>query len=306
LQPIASIRPFVELLLPGRLRKDARMPGNPHTSVRSRTVAAELRRLRERRGLSCAEVAKTLGVSASKISRIETGNSGMQIEDVAALLGFYQVPDPKREELLDLLRRRNHKGWWERQAGLPHLWRTLIDFENKATRIHNYEYAIIPGLLQTAEYSAAMIRATDATLSDAELDNLVASRMARQTLLTRARAPHLMATVHETALRMPAGGHGVMKRQLQQLMTLTERSNIELRVVPMKAGAHVGLRGPFMMLEFVEEPTLVFVENQNMGLFLEDEADILSYRVALTNILSVALPTDATADLIRSIAAEWT
>src|ERR1700716_3614629 len=99
------------------------MPGNPHTSVRSRTVAAELRRLRERRGLSCAGVARTLGGSASKISRIGTGDSGMQLEDVAALLDFYQVPDSKREELLDLLRRGNQKGWWERQAGLPHLWR---------------------------------------------------------------------------------------------------------------------------------------------------------------------------------------
>ncbi len=268
-------------------------------------MAAELRRLRERRGLSCAEVAKTLGVSASKISRIETGNSGMQIEDVAALLGFYQVPDPKREELLDLLRRRNHKGWWERQAGLPHLWRTLIDFENKATKIHNYEYAIVPGLLQTSEYSTAMIRATDATLSEAEVDNLVASRMARQTLLTRTSAPRFLATVHEAALRMPAGGPGVMKRQLQQLLNMAERPNIELRIVPMTAGAHVGLRGPFVMLEFVEEPTLVFVENQNMGLFLEDEADVLSYRVALTNILSVALSADATNDLITSIVAEW-
>jgi transcriptional regulator with XRE-family HTH domain len=282
------------------------MPGNPHTSVRSRTVAAELRRLRERRGLSCAEVAKTLGVSASKISRIETGNSGMQVEDVAALLDFYQVPDSKREELLDLLRRGNQKGWWERQAGLPHLWRTLIDFENKATRIHNYEYAIVPGLLQTAEYGAAMIRATDATLSDAELDNLVASRMARQTLLTRASAPQFLATVHEVALRMPAGGPGVMRRQVQHLLTMAERPNVEMRVVPMGAGAHVGLRGPFVMLEFVEEPTLVFVENQNLGLFLEDEADILAYRLALTNILGVALASDATADLIASIAADWT
>lgn len=251
-------------------------------------------------------MAKTLGVSASKISRIETGNSGMQIEDVAALLGFYQVPDPKREELLDLLRRRNHKGWWERQAGLPHLWRTLIDFENKAAKIHNYEYAIVPGLLQTAEYGAAMIRATDITLSDAELDNLVASRMARQTLLTRANPPAFFATVHEVALRMPAGGPGVMKRQLQHLLTMTERPNVELRLVPMDAGAHVGLRGPFVMLEFVEEPALVFVENQNTGLFLEDEADTLAYRVALTNILNVALATDATADLIASIAADWT
>ena len=58
--------------------------GNPHTSIRSRQVAAELRTLREQAGLSGAEVAKRMGMSPSKISRIETGNSGLQIEDVAA------------------------------------------------------------------------------------------------------------------------------------------------------------------------------------------------------------------------------
>ncbi len=89
-------------------------------------------------------------MSPSKISRIETGNSGLQIEDVAALLGLYQVPASTRDELLDLVRRSEERGWWTRQPGLPQLWRTLIDFEAKATRVQNYEALVVPGLLQTA------------------------------------------------------------------------------------------------------------------------------------------------------------
>jgi hypothetical protein len=61
------------------------MSGNSHTSIRSRQAAAELRTLREQTGLSGAEVAKLTGMSPSKISRIETGITGLQIEDVAAL-----------------------------------------------------------------------------------------------------------------------------------------------------------------------------------------------------------------------------
>jgi transcriptional regulator with XRE-family HTH domain len=282
------------------------MPGNPHTSVRSRTVAAELRTLREARGLSCADVAKTLGVSASKISRIETGNSGLQLDDVSALLGFYQVTASKRNELLNLLRRGDQKGWWERQAGLPQLWRALIDFENKATRIQVYHPLMIPGLLQTGEYCEAMIRATDDTLSDAELDNLVASRMARQTVLTRSTAPQYLAVIHEAALRMPVGGPGVMRRQLQHLLTIAERSNIVLRVLPVSAGAHAGLRGMFMILEFTDEPALVHVENQATGMFLEEESDLAGYRLALRNILNVSLAPAATVELIATIAAEAT
>lgn len=280
------------------------MPGNSYTSVRSRTVANELRKLREERGLSCAEVAKTLGVSASKISRMETGNSGLQADDVATLLGFYQVPATKRQELLELLRRGDQKGWWERQAGLPQLWRALIDFENKATRIQHYHPLMIPGLLQTGEYCEALIRGTDNTLSDAELDNLVASRMARQTVLTRSTAPQYVAVIHEVALRMPVGEPGVMTRQLRHLLSIAERPNIVLRAVPISAGAHVGLRGMFVILEFAEDPDLVHVENQITGMFLEEDADLAGYRLALRNILNVALAPDATAALIDTIAAE--
>jgi transcriptional regulator with XRE-family HTH domain len=280
------------------------MPGNPHTSVRSRTVAAELRSLRERRGLSCAEVAKRLGVSASKISRIETGNSGMQVEDVAALLEVYQVPAGKRHKLLDLLNRGNQRGWWERQAGLPHLWRTLIDFENKAVRIQNYESLVVPGLLQTSEYTAAMIRGTAPALSNAALDNLVASRMARQALLTRAAPPRFLAVIHEVALRMPIGEPGVMRRQLRHLQTVAELPNVEVRVVAVSAGAHAGLRGPFMILEFSEEPSLAFIENHDTGMFLEEDEDLAGYQLAMRNILSLAFTAEETIEMIASVTAE--
>jgi transcriptional regulator with XRE-family HTH domain len=127
------------------------MSGNPHTSIRSRQTAAELRALREQAGLSGAEVAKRLDMSPSKISRIETGNSGLQLEDVAALLGLYQVPTAVRDDLLDLVRRSKERGWWTRQPGLPQLWCSLIDFEAKTARVQKYEALVVPGLLQTAE-----------------------------------------------------------------------------------------------------------------------------------------------------------
>jgi transcriptional regulator with XRE-family HTH domain len=277
------------------------MPGNPHTSVRSRQVAAELRTLREQAGLSGAEVAKRLGMSPSKISRIETGNSGLQIEDVAALLGLYQVPASTRDELLDRVRRSEERGWWTRQPGLPQLWRSLIDFEAKATRVQNYEALFVPGLLQTAEYARAIIQGVEPTISEAELDNLVAARMARQAVLTRASAPQFFAVVDEGALRRPVGEPGVMHRQLQHLLGTAEQPHVTLRVVPLAAGAHAGLRGPFVLLEFAEEPALVFIENHSTGLFLEEEADLAAYRLALGTILHAALVPAATTELITQI-----
>ena len=212
------------------------MAGNPHTSIRSRQVAAQLRALREKAGLSGAEVAKRMDMSPSKISRIETGNSGLQIEDVASLLGLYQVPTASRDELLDLVRRSEERGWWTRQPGLPQLWRSLIDFEAKATRVQNYEALVVPGLLQTAEYARAVIQGIAPTISDAELDNLVAARMARQAVLTRASAPQFFAVLDEGALRRPVGEPGVMRRQLAHLLSVAEQPHVTLRVVPLAAG----------------------------------------------------------------------
>ncbi|RKT56571.1 helix-turn-helix domain-containing protein [Saccharothrix australiensis] len=280
------------------------MPGNAYTSVRSRTVANALRLYREQHQLSCEDVASMLGVSASKISRMETGKSGLQIDDVASLLGFYKVPAPRRKELLDLMRKGEEMGWWERQAGLPKLWRALIDFENKALRIHNYELLMVPGLLQTAEYTRALVKAIDPTVSDYELDTLVSARMARQTLLSRSNAPQYLAVIHEAALRIQVGDQAVMRRQLRQLQDAAERPNVTVVVVPMDAGPHVGLRGSFMILEFRHEPAIVHVENQVTGLFLEDPADLEGYRLALRNILGVGLAPGATADLLAALIKE--
>ena len=277
------------------------MPGNSHTSVRSRQVANQIRRLREQAQLSCSEVARTLGLSVSKVSRLETGVSGLQAEDVAAMLGLYRVSATKRQEVLDLLHRADEKGWWQRQAGLPHAWRTLIDFEAKATRIQNFENMIVPGLLQTAEYCRELIHALDSSLGDKDLDQLVAARMARQSVLTRGAAPQLRAVLDETALENTVRSEDVMYRQLLHLTAVAARPNVSVRVVPRSVGAYVGWRGPFAILEFFEEPDLVYLENHGTEMFLEEEADLSAYRQALAKIVSSALSPEDSLCLIQRV-----
>jgi uncharacterized protein DUF5753 len=79
---------------------------------------------------------------------------------------------------------------------------------------------------------------------------------------------------------------------------------VTLRVVPLAAGAYSGLQGPFVILEFTEEPALVFIENHATGLFWEEEADLAAYRLALGNILHAALASAATTELLTQIATE--
>ncbi len=251
-----------------------------------------------------AAVAKALGMSASKISRMETGSRGLSVDDVAAVLGLYQVPEQQREQILDQVRKSSERGWWESQGlGLPELWKALIDFESRATRIQNYEAMFIPGLLQTNEYTGAMFQAINKTLSDAEVNNLVASRTARQTVLRR-QGLQFLAVIDEGVLRRPVAESGVMRRQLRHLVDSAERTNVTLRVVPLRVGLHAGLQGPFACLDFADEPSLVYIENHHFGMFLDEKEDIAAYRVTLGNILNEALKPAESVELIATIADE--
>ena len=280
------------------------MTDTPNPSVRSRQVSALLRTLREDQGLSGAEVAKALGMSPSKISRIETGSRGLRVDDVAALLGHYQVPEQKRAQILDQVRKSDERGWWESQGlGLPQLWQALINFESRATRIQNFEALFVPGLLQTDEYTEAIISSINKTLSRTELTNLVASRRARQAVLSR-RDLQFLAVIDEGALRRPITVSGVMRRQLRHLVDTSERENITIRVVPLQAGQYAGLQGPFAILEFEDEPSLVYTENQVTSMFLDEKDDVAAYRVALGNILNEALEPAESAQLIAALAEE--
>lgn len=74
------------------------------------------------------------------------------------MLGHYKVPEHERIQILDQVRKAEERGWWESQGlGLPQLWQALINFESRATRIQNFEALMVPGLLQTAEYSELII-----------------------------------------------------------------------------------------------------------------------------------------------------
>src|SRR6185369_5499244 len=105
----------------------------------------------------------------------------------------------------------------------------------------------------------AMFQAINKTLSDGEVDTLVASRTTRQNALRR-QDLHFLAVIDEGVLHRPIAERGVMRRQLRHLVDSAERPNVTIRVVPMRVGLHAGLQGAFSCLDFVAEPSLVYLE----------------------------------------------
>ncbi|PKW19058.1 helix-turn-helix domain-containing protein [Saccharopolyspora spinosa] len=279
------------------------MNGRVGVPVRVRRVSSELRELRLRSGLGAEEVAGALGFSMSKLSRIENGQRGLYADDVAALLGLYRVPAERREELLKLVRSGANPNWWQVQDGrLPAMWEDVIRFEKEATAIYNYETMLIPGLLQTPEYATAIVQGTDPDLNLAEVDTLVTARIGRQTLLNRPTAPLLEVLIEQNILERPAGGAGVMFRQLRHLVSATSQDNITLRVLPSTVGVHPGMAGPFAILDFEKHASLVYLENRGSSAFLEESEHVAAAREALRTLQEVALSVEDSVDLINCIA----
>lgn len=281
------------------------MAERPTVSVRVRRVSGELRELRRDHGLAADEVARALGMSVSKLSRVENGVRRPVPDDVSALLGLYRVPARRREELLSLVRDGEDYNWSRYQNGkLPAMWDELPKFEQEATVISNYELAVIPGLLQTAEYVRACVTAANEDLSAADLDMYVEHRMARQANWRRPDGPPLHVVMDENACRRPVGGAEVMCAQLRHIVQVARQSKLTVQILPENVGAHPGVEGSFMLLDFDELPELAYIEHRCSGSFLEATEHVAGMKKVFRRLRQLALPPEDSVDLIASIADE--
>ena len=271
-------------------------------SVRSRRLAFVLRKLRAASGQSCAEVGAGTGMSSSKISRVETGDSGIYLDDVEKLLDYFEVGPKRRVELLDLARHAEQRGLLNVHGqNLPQDWQTWVDFEAEASALFMYAPLTLPGLLQTTEYAHAIITATGDNLSEDQVHQLVASRMARQSLLTRSRPLTLHTIVEESVLTRPLGDDPTLARQLNHLADSAARPNVTVRVLPTDAGLHSGLNGPFVIMDYDAEASLVLLENKVASLFLDEQEHIDAYSRSWDELLRLAHDEDSSVELIRDV-----
>ena len=194
-------------------------------------LGAQLRRLRESRGVTREGAGWEIRASESKISRMELGRVGFKERDIADLLTLYGITDPQeREALLRLARDANSPGWWHQYGDvLPSWFQAYLGLEAAAALIRTYELQFVPGLLQTQEYARAVVLLGHGRALPAEIDRRVALRMRRQQVLHRKDPPQLWAVVDEAALRRPIGGPAVMRQQVTALIDATRLPNVGSR-----------------------------------------------------------------------------
>jgi transcriptional regulator with XRE-family HTH domain len=285
--------------LPGqRLTADVAEDANP--TVRQRELALRLRELRLALGLTVEQVGAELLCSATKISRIETAARRASLRDIRDLCRVYGVADPG--PLMELGRRAREPGWWSRFDDLS--LDPFIGLEQEAAAITSYTMYWVPGLLQTAEYAAAIVRGIVRKIDSRVLADRVEARLLRQKRLESAHPPRYRALVDEAVFHRQVGGPQVMKAQLDKILTWGAMDRGSIQVIAFAAGAHASSDAAFDLFEFGEntrQSPVVFVETFMGGYYYERPVEIERYREAIEYLREEALSRQDSLALIASI-----
>jgi hypothetical protein len=269
--------------------------------IRRRVLARQLKLLREQSGLTLEQAAPKLDFSVSKLSRIENAQIGIDVHWVKSMLDVYDVGGARWNELLDLAREAQQPGWW-RAYGLGN--NSYIAFETEASRVQIFTLGYVPGLMQTAEYARALMRAVPVRRTEEQLDNEVAARLHRQQRLSSAENPlELVAVIDEAVLHRPVGGPDGLREQLDHLITLAGLATVTLHVLPTAVGAHAALASGFSVLHFgdLDEPDMTYIEHTVGALMLDKDGDVARARLAFEHVLSDALDPAESLALIRRL-----
>jgi transcriptional regulator with XRE-family HTH domain len=286
------------------MRRSAVVPDSSDGPTVLRIVlGAHLRRLRESRRITAKQAAAAIRASESKISRIELGRNAIREIDVLDLLTLYGVGPEDREQLLTLAEQANKPGWWHRYHDiLPEWFQAYVGMEEAARSIRVYEPQFIPGLLQTEEYAAAVFALGDFPIEDAERH--VVLRKERQRRFREGKLK-LWVIVDEAALRRPVADPGVQIEQLRYLRKQSSTPALTLQVVPYGVGGHAA-PGGFSILRFADRelPDVVYVEHLTSALYLDKQAEVDRYLLAMERLSIVAHEPDRTPQILDEIISE--
>lgn len=209
----------------------------PAPTLLKMLVGVQLAGFREDAGLSQEQAARALGFSAAKLSRIESGKGRRPPteKDVRALLERYGTDAYEASVLLKLLQRAGEPGWWQRydKRLMPEWFDRLVGLQEAAATIRTFEIQYVPGLLQTAAYTRAVVERGLPNAPESEVRRRVELRMRRAELLHRADAPQLWAIIDESVLLRVLGGRDVMREQLGHLVEMAQKPHVTLQIVPL-------------------------------------------------------------------------
>lgn len=263
-------------------------------------IGHDLKVARERGNLKQTEAAKVLGCSQAKINYLETGKTQQKPDEVTALLRAYGADVEHVDRMASLAARADQGTWWAPFSGaVPQWFKTFIGLEGLAAAEFTYEPLLLPGQLQTPDYAAALL-VDNLRVAPADAPQVVRARMARQRLTDKDHPLRFRAVIEQYVLDRVVGDPQVMRAQLEHLLTLMRRDNVELHVMPVNVTVHDGLDGDFILLDFDEAQSIGYVEYPAGALYVQDQDQVGAYTLASERLCAAALSVSESADAIAA------
>ncbi|MEU1264651.1 helix-turn-helix transcriptional regulator [Streptomyces cellulosae] len=277
----------------------------PAPTLLKMLVGVQLAGFREDSGLSQDQAARSVGFSGAKLSRIESGKGRRPPteSDVRKLLDLYGTDGYEASVLLKLLRRAGEPGWWQRydKRLMPEWFDRLVGLQEAAATIRTFEIQYVPGLLQTADYTRAVVERGLPNAPASEVQRRVELRMRRAQLLLREDAPQLWAVIDESVLLRVLGDRTVMRDQLGHLAKMAERPNVTLQIVPLNVtnASAPGIPVTYLRFGGLDLPDVVYLEHIRSANFLEDRDETEEYRIVLDRLADEALTPRESVEILR-------
>ncbi|MEW2414316.1 Scr1 family TA system antitoxin-like transcriptional regulator [Streptomyces sp. NPDC046866] len=280
------------------------MPPRKAPTARQCRLGSELRKIREKAGISLTDAAAQLSTDRTTMSNVESGRFGVSSERVRKWALHYGCPDPAYVDALASMAEERGRGWWDDyRDDLPAALLDIAELEHHAVAFRQVQIMHIPGLLQTEDYARAVFEEGVPALHPVDLRRRISFRMRRRDVLDRKDPPDCTFLVHEAALRIQFGGRKVAVHQLGHLLEQTDRDNVTVRVIPFEAGGfpNAGLstlyaHGRVPQLDTVQTDTARSSE------LLDAELQLANYSAILQRTEERSLDPEQSREFIRKTA----
>ncbi len=273
-------------------------------SARRQQLGAALRRLRKNAGMSGEDIAEAIGISQSRVSRIELGQQTISADVAINWARAANAEQAEADALAVLAEEAATEATSWRKAmsrGLVRLQQDSRDLEATAATIRNFQIAVIPGLLQVPEY-ARRIFALGHGPDHPDIAAAVAARMNRQAILYN-ESRHLEFVIAEAALRWRLGPPSLMGAQADRILTVSTLPNVTVRIIPLDSEAAQWHDHGFNILDDRGDAgdPVVHVETLTNGLTITEPADVSAYKNAFARLSDLSVTGDDARQLLRQL-----
>ena len=271
-------------------------------TVAKRRLSRRLLQLRVQSGYTANHVCDMLNWGRGKVGRFEANQwKRPEMSDIRDLLRIYKVDEGEKEQLEELAIQARARPWWRDYSDI--FENEFPGFENDASRIRVFMPLVLPGLLQIQDYAEAFMRIGPRPPSWRR--KVLDTRLRRQEILSRPgdTAPMLTAVITEASLRYQWGSRTDRRDQIEHLIDMGRRPNIDLRIQRFTDGPPPGLMSAINIFDFAEgEPSIAFTETDFAVVEVNDPDQVSRYIQSFEKAVDGALEPSDTAIYLRQLA----